>query len=207
MIRVWLSLWVITGLICKLNAAAIKDGKSIDLNETAVNSDDEKTASTYNHSQEHLTMNNSKVVIDLFTPTSRPSTDSKSNDEHTDKKTTPIVQLVINKANVIDNADNTTTSASNKTISTSTTTPSPTTQHSTTTVAHSPLIPPASVNASIKHSDKEPKSKQGQIIIRYAYNFDCFASFSFPHTFPFTFVFLQMHFNFVHDHVELITCQ
>lgn len=187
MIRVWLSLWIITSLICKLNAAAIKN----DLNQTAVNEDDEQKASTYHHSQEYLTMNDSKVVIDLFTPTARPTNDSESNDE---QKATPIVQLVINKPNLIGiekDADNTTISAATApmttTTTTTTTTPSPTTQTSITTVTHSPLIPPASVNASIKQYDKDAKTKQGQIIIRYAF-FRAFAFFSLAH-------FHQMHFN------------
>lgn len=197
MIRVWLSLWMITSLICKLNAAAIKN----DLNQTAVNDEDEQKASTNHHSQEYLTMNDTKVVIDLFTPTSRPTNDSKSNDEPTDRKATPIVQLVINKPNIIEkDADNATTTAATTpmtttTTTTTTTTPSPTTQHSVTTV-HSPLIPPASVNASIKQFDKEPKTKQGQIIIRYAYfSIVCILL---------TCAFPEMHFNCVHEHVSAV---
>lgn len=178
MIRIWLLLCVIAGSICKLNAAALKDSTTIDLNQTAVG-DVEQTATTY-HGQEHLTMNDSKVIIDLYTPTSRPTDDLKSINEHTDdtvvKKTTPLVQLVINKPNEIENEDNTTASTSISTSATSTTaikattttTKIPTTQRPKTTVSHSPLIPPASVNATIKQLDKGSKTKQGQIIIRYA---------------------------------------
>lgn len=200
MIRVWLSLWMITSLTCKLNAAAIKN----DLNQTAVNDDDdEQKASTYHHSQEYLTMNDSKVVIDLFTPTSRPTNDSTSNDDQTDKKATPLVQLVINKPNIIEKDAENTTSLSTTPITTTikttttktTTTPSPTTQHS-------PLIPPASVNASIKQLDKGPTTKQGQIIIRYAY-FRLFASFSLAQC-AYLFAFAQMHFNCVHEHVSAV---
>lgn len=195
MIRVWLLLWLIASLICKLNAAALKDSKTIDLNQTTV-SDDEQTATTY-HGQEHLTMNDSKVIIDLYTPTSRPTNDSTSNDGNADdsvvKKTTPLVQLVINKPNVIETVDNTTASTSTTSITSTTTdkttttptttTKNPTTQRPITTNAHTPLIPPASVNASIKQLDKGSKSKQGQIIIRYAY-------FWLSHSFH-----IQMHFN------------
>lgn len=196
MTRVWLSLWMITSLICKLNAAAIKN----DLNQTAVNEDDEQKASTYPHIQEYLTMNDTKVVIDLFTPTARPANDSKPNDE---QKATPIVQLVINKPNIIEKgAENTTISTSTTpmtTTTTTTTTPSPTTQRAlSTTATHSPLIPPASVNASIKQYDKDAKTKQGQIIIRYAL-------FRLPTSFYLLtcpFAFRQMYFNCVHEHVS-----
>lgn len=205
MIRLWLLLSVIASSIGKLNAAALKSSENVDLNRTIV-SDDAHLASTYG--QEHLSMNDSKVIIDLYTPTSRPINNSKSNDEHSEesaiKKVSPLVQLVINKPSAIEGGDSTTaTSASSTSISTTTTVTEeiPTTQSSMKPQTNTPLIPPATVNASIKQlSNNSTIQKQGQIIIRFAF----FSSSKIIYINSIVRSAIRFCHSFVHEHVSVV---
>lgn len=164
--RVFLLIWVIACVLGKIEAATLQKREITESNEK---NDDETAASYGAFEQEHIAVNDSKVIIDLYTPTQRPHElkpdESLKGETTADKSVTPFVQVVIHQPDAI--GFGTTNDAQ---FSPTTNDVEPVTQAPSTT-AHSQLqlIPPASVNASIKQLEKESKQKQGQIIIRYAF--------------------------------------
>lgn len=137
---------VIALAVGQIHAAAFKP---TDLDDSNVNKNE--TSSVYKSiDEEHLTVNESKVVIDFYTP-AQPTESS----ELTDKNATPFAQLVINQPNE---------SAVKQQQPNAQNSGQPIVEN---TKANSlQLIPPADVNPSIKLQKDSPQ-KQGQIIIRY----------------------------------------
>lgn len=167
---IWrLCLLIIGCAVCKIQAAALQTTELIQANGKS-NENADETVSTYQPSEdEHIAVNDSKVIIDLYKPNQRvheANSDEKGNDELSssaavNKNVKPFVQVVINQQ------DSGFVPEPTKDIPFSedlTTEASPTTGSDPLQ-----LIPPASVNASIKQFEKESKQKQGQIIIRYAF--------------------------------------
>lgn len=165
---VYLILIVITVSVYDIQTAAIEALKNVDLVES-VNSTEKQSAQdteqlTDNNNNEHLILNNSKVVIDLYGPlstsTKSESMDTDENAENGNKL--PLVQLIINEAN-----EATTETIPIKLPNTSNDSSESPTETETDQVQNS-LIPPATVNASIAQlTNSNGMQKQGQIIIRY----------------------------------------
>lgn len=166
---IWrLCLLIIGCAVCKIQAAALQTTETIDVNgKTNENADE--TESTYRPSEDdHIAVNDSKVIIDLYSPNQRvheTKSDENGSVESSSaavkKNVTPFVQVVINQpdSGIVSEPTKDIPFIENLSTEASPTTGSDPLQ----------LIPPASVNASIKHSEKESKQKQGQIIIRYAF--------------------------------------
>lgn len=164
---VYLILIVITVSVYDIQTAAIEALKNVDLVES-VNSTEKQSAQDTekltDNNNEHLILNNSKVVIDLYGPlstsTKSESMDTDENAENGNKL--PLVQLIINEAN-----EATTETIPVKlpnTINDSSVSPTETENDQ----VQNSLIPPATVNASIAQlTNSNGMQKQGQIIIRY----------------------------------------
>ncbi|XP_031637612.1 uncharacterized protein LOC116350037 [Contarinia nasturtii] len=149
---------VIIFAVGQINAAALQPTKTLDLDDSNLNKNE--TSSTYKSiEEEHLTVNESKVVIDFYTP-SQPN-ESNGDLKSTDKNVTPYVQLVINQPN--ESSSSTTEQQQSNTDSQIS--ELPTVESSKENSLQ--LIPPADVNASINKLEKDSPQKQGQIIIRY----------------------------------------
>lgn len=151
--------WVIVFAVGKINAAVLQANETIDL-DVAINKD-ESTAANKTNESGHLTVNDSKVIIDLYSSAQlQASTPSKSlKDESADKNVTPLVQLVINQPDSI----------GSNVPSKNPITEIPATENPDPPANPSPLIPPASIDASINKLEKDAVQKQGQIIIRYEF--------------------------------------
>lgn len=146
--------FVIAFAVGRINAAALQTSDTFDLDGTT---NKEIEAATYQPIEPgHVTVNESKVIIDLYSP--HESTPSEPFKDESDKNATPFVQVVINQPN----ASGSSTIREGEIAAT---------EVPHTAAASNPLqlIPPASVNATIKELEKESKQKQGQIIIRYAF--------------------------------------
>lgn len=171
---------IIALAVYHIDAAALQNSQTVDL-DTLGTKEGDQTAASYKPI-EHLTVNESKVIIDLYSP-------QNSNEQNhgevpkNESANKPLVQLVINhsdanefnknNANVPIN-ENTPINENQMTETISTTSASPL-----------QLIPPASVNASIAQLEKETIRKQGQIIIRYEFSFQLnvytFSMYSYWH--------------------------
>lgn len=147
--------FVIAFSVGRINAAALQTSETIDLDDTTSKEID---SATYRPNEPgYVKMNESKVIIDLYTPQqTHESTPSETLKDESDKNVTPFVQVVINQPN----ASGSSVIKDDDEIAT--------TEVQQTAVNPLQLIPPASVNATIKQLEKESKQKQGQIIIRYA---------------------------------------
>lgn len=141
--------FVIAITVDRINAAALQTSETSDLDDTSRKGND---APAYrSNEQGYVTVNESKLVIDLYrSQQPHESTPSHSLNEESDKNASPFVQVVINQPNASANKDDEIAATDDSTASNP-----------------SQLIPPASVNATIKEIEKESKQKQGQIIIRY----------------------------------------
>lgn len=154
-IRRILTLLILSLTINKINAAVIPP--SNDLESTPNNVEFAKE-------QEHVTVNESKVIIDLYsTSLSAHETHSNEASENaTQTIKTPFLQVVINQPEV----EATPRNEQNSMIETSTT-QKPSVNSATPQNAQQLLIPPATVNANIAQlPNPAEKHKQGQIIIR-----------------------------------------
>lgn len=154
-------LWVmITLAMYRIDAASLQKSETVDLEDTSTKDGDQMGAAAYkSDNQQHIAINDSKVIIDMYAPNkpleSKPSEAIKA--ESGDSNDTPFLQVAISQPEPVASS-----SAKTHDINEIPTTEKPPTTAGTTT--H--LIPPASVNASIAQLEKESKQKQGQIIIR-----------------------------------------
>lgn len=160
-----LCLLLIGCIVYEIHAAALQTTETNN-DENDQNDDETTTTTTTTHKpleNEHIDVNNSKVVIDLYTPNQTFNSDEiQQNDTTTTaKNVTPFVQVVIKQSDTEIVSDVTSDIQINDNV----------TESTSPTLETDPLqlIPPASVNASIKQIEKESKQKQGQIIIRYAF--------------------------------------
>lgn len=134
-------------LITEISAAALPDDSEVD--ESTATTSTEAVQQTEKNASEHLTVNGSKVKIDVFS-------EHSNNTAHHDE---PLIQVVINQSEPA--ATTETPKASDN---------APTTATEQTKKPENPLIPPALVNANIaKLPNSEGAHKQGQIIIRFAF--------------------------------------
>lgn len=153
-------LFVIAFTVGRINAAALQTSETSDLDDSSKKEND---APAYrSNEQGYVAVNESKLVIDLYrSQQPHESTPSHLLSEESDKNASPFVQVVINQPNANKGDEIAATDDS-------------------TANSSSQLIPPASVNATIKEIEKESKQKQGQIIIRYTFfsnlNFTFFRS-------------------------------
>lgn len=160
--RKYISVWVIACVICKIQAAAVQQNSVTgDLNGK-INDDAEQSATYGPFETDHYATNDSKVIIDLYTPTQRPKPKESPKNESAEKNATPFVQLMITNKEVIKDATPKSDEIAEKTTTTTPKIPTSTGRN------RLPLIPPASVNASIRKFEHDSKQKQGSIIIRYA---------------------------------------
>lgn len=143
--RIFPLFFVITFFVGTINAAALQTSETTDLDGIA--NKESSDATTY-HPIEPGHVDDAKVTFDLY-PSQQPHESTPLKDE-SDKN----VQLVINQPN----ASGPNAIREGEIIATE------------IPQAANPLqlIPPASVNATIKQLEKESKQKQSQIIIRYA---------------------------------------
>lgn len=190
-------IWVIIAFdVCQNRAASLQKGKTVDLDAYATKEDDGEQVDTYRPIEpEHLTVNESKVVIDLYTPHEQSKARTASNQESAQ----PFVQLVINQpeTDASKNAkerdedggggDGGDDGNANEQINENQTTE----KVVKPTASPLQLIPPAAVNATIAQLEKEVKHKQGQIIIRFAL-FPFLSNFYTPFSSPFKH---QLHIN------------
>lgn len=151
-------LFVLSCGVFKVDAAAvpITDDLEITTNDTDVP-----------NTENHVTVNESKVVIDFYPPSSsNHELHSAISTEHKAANQTPILQVFINQPDM---------ESTHKVESTTTEEPTQTTtkppkvdvEPSKIENAQQLLIPPASVNANIAQlPNPTEKHKQGQIIIR-----------------------------------------
>lgn len=153
--RIFPLFFVIALAVGRINAAALQTSETIDLDGTTSKEID---SATYRLNEPgYVTVNESKLIIDLYTPQqTHESTPSEALRDESDKNVTPFVHVVINQPNV-----SSSNAIKDDEIATTEVPPA--------AVNPLQLIPPASVNATIKQLEKESKQKQGQIIIRYAF--------------------------------------
>lgn len=166
--RIFPLFFVIALAVGRINAAALQTSETIDLDGTTSKEFD---SATYRPNEPgYVTVNESKLIIDLYTPQqTHESTPSEALRDEFDKSVTPFVQVVINQPNASGS------SAIKDDEIASTEVPQ-------TSVNPLQLIPPASVNATIKQLEKESRQKQGQIIIRYAFSSNLNFTFFFSVT-------------------------
>lgn len=180
-------LWVIIALaVYHIDAAALQNSQKDDLDALSTKEGDQ-TAATYK-TIEHLTVNESKVIIDLYSP---QNSNGQNHGEvpKNESANKPLVQLVINRSDADELNKNNENVPINESVPINENVPNNENQMTKTisTSSASPLqlIPPASVNASIAQLEKETTQKQGQIIIRYEFSFQLnvytFSMYSYWH--------------------------
>lgn len=144
--------------VYKINAATLQRSEAYDLEEPVKTDDNSPAAPSKAEEESHLTVNQSKVIIDIFKPRSQQANRNEAENGQPSEPIAPFAQLVINSQKPIDDDD---TKDDNKTEIQND-------QPDSNVHNGNQLIPPASVNASIAQL-AENKQKQGQIIIRYAF--------------------------------------
>lgn len=163
--------WVIAAFaVYNIHAAALQQKQINDLDELATKEGDQTAASYRPIEPEHLTVNESKVIIDLYTPQNPHEliySDELKN-ETAKKPALPFVQLVINQPEADGSNQSTVEENDGDSVQIN---ENQTTEHIRTTSSSLQLIPPALVSPAIAQLKQESKQKQGQIIIRYDFFF------------------------------------
>lgn len=164
-------LWVIIALaVYHIDAAALQNSQKDDLDALGTIEGDQTAYKPI----EHLTVNESKVIIDLYSP---QNSNGQNHGEvpKNESANKPLVQLVINRSEADELNKNNGNVPINESVpineNVSINENQMTETVSTSSASPLQLIPPATVNASIAQLEKETIQKQGQIIIRYEFSF------------------------------------